>query len=169
MAVDRSVLTPQQRLAISRRALFNQFEDALDNDAPNQPVHADDSRSDTEGVGSRASQTPRSRRNSKQSWLSGYINGFPALAIARNIGERWWRRHPANAAVQLARPLLGRYARQQPAKLVAIAAGTGALLVLVKPWRLLSATALIAAVLKTSDVADMVTSLVHNNNANLRD
>jgi hypothetical protein len=32
---------------------------------------------------------------------------------------------------------------------------------LVKPWRLLSVTALAAAVLKTSDVADMVTTLMH--------
>jgi hypothetical protein len=32
----------------------------------------------------------------------------------------------------------------------------------VKPWRLLSVTALVAAVLKTSDVADMVTTLMHS-------
>jgi len=32
--------------------------------------------------------------------------------------------------------------------------------VLVRPWRLLSATAVIAAVLKTSDVADLVNTLL---------
>ncbi len=63
--------------------------------------------------------------------------------------------------VQLAQPLLQRYARKQPGKLIAIAAGTGAVIMLVKPWRLLSVTALVAAVLKTSDVADMVTTLMH--------
>lgn len=165
MAVDRSVLTPQQRLAISRRALFNQFEDELD-DGPSPSNHADSSQTDVDGGA--VSHAVTSQRQTKRGFLDGYISGFPALAIARNIGERWWRRHPANAVVQLARPVLGRYARQKPAKLIAIAAGTGALLMLTRPWRLLSATALIAAVLKTSDVADMVTSLVHNN-TNLRD
>ncbi|MGJ7580698.1 hypothetical protein ACSFA3_11005 [Variovorax sp. RHLX14] len=168
MAVDRSILTPQQRLAISRRALFNQFEDELEEDGVDSSGNSGASSADgtTRNL---AGHAPSSPRATKRGFLDGYISGIPALAIARNIGERWWRRHPANAVVQLARPVLGRYARQKPAKLIAIAAGTGALLILIKPWRLLSATALIAAVLKTSDVADMVTSLVHNNNVNLPD
>jgi hypothetical protein len=82
------------------------------------------------------------------------------LSVGRSVAERWWRRHPAHAAGQLARPLLERYARKEPAKLMAIAAATGAVLVLVKPWRLLSTTAVLAAVLKTSDVADLVTTLM---------
>lgn len=161
MAVDRSVLTPQQRLAISRRALFNQFEDELDDDGATSHNYTTGNEPDT-GT-DLAPRTAPSQRPVKRGLLDGYISGFPALAIARNIGERWWRRHPANAVVQLARPVLGRYARQKPVKLIAIAAATGALLMLTRPWRLLSATALIAAVLKTSDVADMVTSMVHNN------
>ena len=162
MAADRSILTPQQRLAVSRRALFNQFEDELKDDATSDSNYPTGGHAVADKAHS--SSAASSQRHAGRGFLDGYISGFPALAIARNIGERWWRRHPANAVVQLARPVLGRYARQKPAKLVAIAAGTGALLVLIKPWRLLSATALIAAVLKTSDVADMVTSLVHNNN-----
>ena len=158
MAVDSSVLTPQQRLAISRRALFNQFDEE-DDDQFEVDAHVAN-RGSPDGMNAQFA-APNPRRQ-KPGFLDGYIKGFPALAVARNIGERWWRRHPANAVVQLARPVLGRYARQKPAKLIAIAAGTGALLVLVKPWRLLSVTALIAAALKTSDVADMVTSLVHN-------
>ena len=164
MAVDRSILTPQQRLAISRRALFNQFEDEYLDDTDDQQDLSKGGVANDDAQAS-AAQAAAVRR-ARPGLLDGYISGFPALAVARNIGERWWRRHPANAMVQLARPVLGRYARQKPAKLVAIAAGAGALMVLVKPWRLLSATALFAAVLKTSDVADMVTSLMHDNNAN---
>ena len=70
---------------------------------------------------------------------------------------------PAHAAGQLARPVLEHYARKQPAKLMAIAAATGAALVLVRPWRLLSVTAVLAAVLKTSDVADVVNTLMQKN------
>lgn len=87
----------------------------------------------------------------------------PWISMARGITQRWWRRHPANAVGQLARPMLERYAREQPATLMAAAAATGALVVLVKPWRLLSITAVLAAVLKTSDVADLVTTLMHKN------
>ena len=85
------------------------------------------------------------------------------LPLGRSILQRWWRRHPAHAAGQLARPVLEHYARKQPAKLMAIAAATGAALVLVRPWRLLSVTAVLAAVLKTSDVADVVNTLMQKN------
>jgi len=43
---------------------------------------------------------------------------------------------------------------------MAIAAATGAVVVLVRPWRLLSVTAVLAAVLKTSDLADIVNTLM---------
>ncbi len=94
---------------------------------------------------------------------TGIFDQVPWISMARSITQRWWRRHPANAVGQLARPVLERYAREQPATLMAAAAATGALVVLVKPWRLLSITAVLAAVLKTSDVADLVTTLMHKN------
>jgi hypothetical protein len=87
------------------------------------------------------------------------------LSMSRSVAERWWRRHPAHAVGQLARPLLESYARKKPAKLMAIAAATGAVVVLVKPWRLLSVTAVLAAVLKTSDVADVVNTLMQKNSS----
>lgn len=155
MAIDRSSLTPQQRLAISRRALFNQIDSTADHDGrSSEGTHS----AATTAAFADASQgssphTPRKKRR--------LFDGLPWLSVAQSFGARWWRRHPANAMVQLAQPLLQRYARKQPGKLIAIAAGTGAVIMLVKPWRLLSVTALAAAVLKTSDVADMVTTLMH--------
>jgi len=139
VAVEREGLTPQQRLAISRRALVLQLQGGREPDLeePTRP------------------HQPRRRESvfDQIAWVS----------VARNVAQRWWRRHPANAVGQLARPLLDRYAREQPAKLVAAAAAAGALAVLVKPWRLLSITAVLAAVLKTSDVADIVTTLMQKN------
>jgi hypothetical protein len=157
MAIDRSSLTPQQRLAISRRALFNQIDSAADRDA--EPAEHTRSTATTAAY-AEASQGSPSHPSSKKK-KRGLLDGLPWLSVAQSFGARWWRRHPANAMVQLAQPLLQRYARKQPGKLIAIAAGTGAVLMLVKPWRLLSVTALAAAVLKTSDVADMVTTLMH--------
>ncbi|GAA4341712.1 hypothetical protein GCM10023165_22700 [Variovorax defluvii] len=139
MAVDRNVLTPQERLAISRRALVEQLQG-------HEARPADE-----------ADFSPRTVSPRRET----LFDRIAWVRMGRQIVARWWRRHPANAATQLARPLLERYAREKPAKLVAAAAGTGALLVLIRPWRLLSVTAVVAALLKTSDIADLVTTLLH--------
>ena len=158
---ERSFLTPQERLAISRRALVRQLNGEDDSDdggrggrraAPERPeeMHAADETADH-----RQTSSARGRNQ----WVS----------MARSMTERWWRRHPAHAAGQLARPLLEHYARKEPAKLMALAAATGAVIVLTKPWRLLSFTAVLAAVLKTSDVADVVNTLMQKNTSPRKD
>lgn len=152
MAIDHSSLTPQQRLAISRRALFNQIETVVDEDAASRRP----AKTYAETPHSAASLSNNAKKK------RGLLDGLPWLKVAQSFGARWWRRHPANAMLQLAHPLLQRYARKQPGKLIGIAAGTGAVIMLVKPWRLLSVTALAAAVLKTSDMADMVTTLMNS-------
>ncbi|MCR6477673.1 hypothetical protein NU688_16040 [Variovorax sp. ZS18.2.2] len=148
-STERPPLTPQQRLAISRRALVRQLHGG--EDARGQPSESDDdleyAHHDTSTGPAHEQPRPHGRGN---------IWG----GVARSVVQRWWRRHPAHAVGQLARPLLEHYARKEPAKLMAAAAATGALLVLVKPWRLLSVTAVLAAVLKTSDVADVVNTLM---------
>jgi hypothetical protein len=140
MDAERLALSPQQRLAQSRRALVTQLN-AHRPEADRDDLYA---------------VPPPPVR-------PGAFDRFAWSALGRGVVRRWWRRHPANAVGQLARPLLERYAREQPAKLVGAAAAAGALVVLVKPWRLLSITAVLAAVVKTSDVADMVTTLMQRN------
>jgi hypothetical protein len=139
---EHESLTPQERLAISRRALVAQLQGREHRAYDREPVQE--------------AAPQRARRET-------IIDRVPWAAMARNVVQRWWQRHPANAAGQLARPLIERYAREQPVKLIAAAAGTGALIVLIRPWRLLSITAVLAAVLKTSDLADLVTTLMHKN------
>ena len=143
MAAEPQDLSPQERLAISRGALISQLQG-----------------------GSRHAQEPPlliERPPRARGTPNGTSGQFAWAALAQNVARRWWRRHPANAVAQVARPLLDRYAREEPAKLMAAAAGAGALLVLVKPWRLLSITAVLAAVLKTSDTADLVNTLMQKN------
>lgn len=137
MDAERQPLTPKQRLALSRRALVAQLQGERPGASADELY---------------ALPAPASR--------PAAYDHFAWSSVARGVVRRWWRRHPANAAGQLARPLLQRYAREEPAKLVGAAAAAGALVVLVKPWRLLSITAVLAAVVKTSDVADMVTTLM---------
>ncbi|WP_077001072.1 hypothetical protein [Variovorax sp. KK3] len=145
MAAEHNPLTPQQRLAMSRRALVAQLQ------GRNPRLHAAPGFEAPEVGFDEPPSPPHESMLDRIAWLQ----------VGRQVARRWWQRHPANAATQLARPLLERYAREQPGKLIAGAAGTGALLVLVKPWRLLSVTAVVAMLLKTSDVADLVTTLMH--------
>lgn len=144
MAAELQPLTPQQRLALSRRALVVQL----------QGHRSEAEEHDLYALPGAPPELPK---------RTGAFDQFAWSSVARGVVRRWWRRHPANAIGQVARPLLERYAREEPAKLVGAAAATGALAVLVKPWRLLSITAVIAAVIKTSDVADMVTTLMQKN------
>lgn len=83
--------------------------------------------------------------------------------LGRQALRTWWRHHPAHAAVQIAHPLLQRYAHEKPLRLVGVAAGVGAALVLLKPWRLLSAGTIASAALKTTDVPGLLVSLLAQN------
>jgi hypothetical protein len=152
------LLTPQQRLALSRRALVRQLNDGAD--APdNDDLEYAQHEASAAPPHDRHPRNPRGERGRREGEGGGTRNNV-WLGVGRSVVERWWRRHPAHAVGQLARPLLEQYARKEPAKLMAAAAATGAVLVLVRPWRLLSATAVLAAVLKTSDVADLVNTLM---------
>ena len=72
----------------------------------------------------------------------------------------WWRHHPAQLALDLAVPVLGRYAEKKPLQLLGIAAGAGAVIVLIRPWRLVSVTGLALTALKSSKVSALVLSLL---------
>lgn len=70
----------------------------------------------------------------------------------------WWRHHPAHMAVELAEPLLSRYAQRKPLQFLGIAAAAGAVVVLARPWKLISATGLLVALLKSSQLSSLVMS-----------
>lgn len=76
----------------------------------------------------------------------------------RGIVRTWWRHHPASMGVDLARPVLASYAARKPVQYVAIAAGIGAALALLRPWRVVSATGLIVALVKSSQLPSLVMS-----------
>ena len=80
------------------------------------------------------------------------------LGQGRRVLRTWWRHHPASMGVDLARPVLSSYATRKPVQYVAIAAGIGAALVLLRPWRVVSATGLIVALVKSSQLPSLVMS-----------
>lgn len=149
MPITDEILTPRQRLALSRQAMVRQLNGGYLPEELGPDLVDDDAQHVAMPQGAAA---PRAARNASR--------GFPWGSVARNVAQRWWQRHPANAVGQLAKPLLAQYAREQPVKLMAVAATAGAVMVVLRPWRLLSATALAALLFKSSDVADVIDQLM---------
>lgn len=67
----------------------------------------------------------------------------------------WWRYHPAHMAVDLASPLMRDYARRKPLQLLGISLAAGAALTFARPWRLISITTLLVALLKSSQLSNL--------------
>ncbi len=80
--------------------------------------------------------------------------------IARRTLGVWWHNHPAYSAALVAQPVLTRYASEKPLQVIGIAAALGAAAVVLKPWRLISVGALLAATLKSQDMTRLVMSLM---------
>lgn len=130
-------LSPQERLAISRKALVRHM---------NRNRHLADNANDLH--------------------LDREASAAPAIAPApvgqawrllKYAARNWWYRHPASAVADLAQPLLHDYARAHPFKLLLISAGVGAAAVVLRPWRMVSAGVLLAA-LKSSGLPDALLS-----------
>ncbi|HMA09517.1 MAG TPA: hypothetical protein VKP68_16695 [Ramlibacter sp.] len=74
----------------------------------------------------------------------------------QRAGSAWWRHHPAHAGLELATPVLSSFAARRPVSYLGIAALTGAVIVVARPWRLVSVTGLLVALVKSSQLSGMV-------------
>ncbi len=128
-------LTPQERLAISRKAIVRHMN--RDHRVP----HNDDS----QDFGN--AEVPR----------RGLSSTWDTVKHALLV---WWHRHPASAAIDLARPMMDDYAESHPFKLLGVSAGVGAAIVLVRPWRMMSLGGLLVAALKSSGLSSVLMSLL---------
>ena len=76
--------------------------------------------------------------------------------VSQSVVGRWWRRSHLSTATELATPFLQHYAERHPARLMVYAAGTGSLVVLVKPWRLLSLSMVVGLMVRSTDIAGLI-------------
>jgi hypothetical protein len=72
----------------------------------------------------------------------------------------WWHDHPARSAALLGKAAAEEYARRKPMQTVVAAAAAGAALVLLKPWRLVSTSALALTLLRSSNFNSMAATLL---------
>lgn len=129
--------TPQERLASSRKALVRYMT------RDDMPVAGHESQPYEIG---------------DESGTSTARSGFWVSALARAV-QTWWLKQPVSMAFGVARPVIGRYAERQPFKLLGVAAVAGAVVVLIRPWRLVSVGGLVLAAVKSAAVPGVLMSL----------
>lgn len=135
--VPADVITPQQRLIVSRKKLMSfmaRGEDSVE-------------------------QLDRHDKADSASTTSG----SPKNALLRNLSRTlatWWRHHPAKLALEIAEPVVQQYARHKPYQLLGVAAAIGVASVVIRPWRMVSFTGLLLASIKSSGMANMALSIL---------
>ena len=130
--------TPLDRLAASRQAILKYMTAGEETPARQRRQASADA--------AHHSDTPEPARGG---WRS-----------IRHAVRVWWHRHPAQLALDVAKPVLGKYAEEKPYQLLGIAAVAGAAVVLTRPWRLVSLTGLAVTALKSSHVSGLLLSLL---------
>ena len=75
---------------------------------------------------------------------------------ARDTLGGWWRYHPAHMVLELAKPALSSYARRKPLQYLGLAALAGAGLYFMRPWKLISVTGVLVALVKSPQMASLV-------------
>ena len=128
--------SPQERLAASRKAIVRHMtRDEKSIARSDEPYEIGD-----------------------ESKLTSIASGFWPSALTRAV-RTWWRHHPVSMAVDVAKPVVGRYAKGHPFKLLGVAAAAGAAVVLIRPWRLLSVGGILLAAVKSAAVPSVLMSL----------
>lgn len=132
-------MSPAEKLARSRLAIIEYLEGRSHRSEPRTggPSSPED-----------AFENVEADRQERTGWLGG------VSAAARS----WWRHHPAQVVVEMATPALQSYMRRRPFQVLAVSAGVGALLVVTRPWRLISLTTLVVAIVKSSQLSGVVMS-----------
>lgn len=92
----------------------------------------------------------------------GSAGPMGVMGRAQRAVAAWWRYHPMHMAADIATPVLASYARRKPGQFVGLAVAAGALLVFTRPWRLMSASALILALLKSSHLPGLLMSVMQD-------
>lgn len=141
--------TASERLEQTRRALMRHMDQghaprdgASSADQLDEPVD-EDAYTEPSGQGSRDDEG-----------LAGTWHNL------RQTAGAWWQSHPAHLALEVAEPVFEKYARTHPMKVLALSAATGAALVLIRPWRLVSVTGLMVAAVKSTQMSALASAML---------
>jgi hypothetical protein len=130
--------SPQERLASSRKAILRHM-----------------TRDHHHGLDEQTGQDNGERMESGEG-SGGKWGAF------KHAARTWWQHHPVHVALDVAKPVIGRYAAEKPFTLLAIAVGVGAAAVVLRPWKLVSLGGLLLATLKSSGLSNVVLSVLYS-------
>ena len=148
-------MTPAEKLALSRLAIleFLAPKDPRKERSQEKARRAEAKAAEADADAQDNGTAPKRRRWSKPDWMSGrWVSGVTGVASS------WWQRHPAQAAFEMLTPPLQSYMRRRPFQVMAVAVGVGALIVVTRPWRLISLTTVVVAIVKSSQLSGVVMS-----------
>ena len=137
----------RERLQATRQALMHELVPSTRNETARR-LDAEARQEQQAAFDAGESDVPPEPPSGQPGSLSGW------LAIARHSVRAWWEFHPVRVVGAVAEPVLAEYARNRPIKLIGIAAGLGALIVVTRPWRLVSVGGLAVAALKSSQLSN---------------
>src|SRR4029453_4699051 len=80
------------------------------------------------------------------------------FARFKHAARAWGPSPPARLGLEVAKPILSDYATRKPAQFLGIAAAVGAIVMVTRPWRLISVTGLVVAMLRSSQLSSVVMS-----------
>lgn len=145
--------TAKQRLQATRQALMHELVPSTRNDTERR-MEAESRQEQQQAFDAGETDVPPEPPSGQPASIGGW------LAIARHSVRAWWEFHPVRVVGAVAEPVLAEYARQRPIKLIGIAAGVGAVLVVTRPWRLVSVGGLVVAALKSSQLSNFALSFL---------
>jgi hypothetical protein len=91
------------------------------------------------------------------------------IMLGKKLAARWWSNNPMNMALQIADPVLRPYAKRNPAMVVGVAAGAGAVFYVLRPWRLLSVTSVAMLFIRAPKIPTLALHLVQASKDGLHD
>ena len=96
------------------------------------------------------------------------VDSIDWMGLVKAGAAIWWRDHPLHLGATVLRPVLSDFVRRKPVATLATAAAAGAALVLFRPWRIASVTALAMSLVRSSNLPVMAASLVATVAENLK-
>jgi len=119
-----------------------------------------DRRDDKKEAARRAREQTEQGEPGQEDWDASEASHDAAKWFSRlkRAAITWWRSHPARLGVELATPVLSSYAKRKPGQYLGIAVAVGAVVMLTRPWRLVSMTGLLVALLRSSQLSSVVMS-----------
>lgn len=89
-------------------------------------------------------------------WADAAAGGGGMAGGLRRALRSWWRHHPARLGLQVATPALSSYGGRKPLQYLGIAAVAGAVLVIARPWRMVSAGSVLLALARSPQLAGVL-------------